>query len=148
MIYSILWAIAVLMGYDMANTALKTALGDSFAGRDMLLTCALVGAGCVLVYFVLTRYASTFIYVAGDDGVSIIRKTGHREKRFDIAFKDIRCISRSVPGMKIAAVCKMKKTVFSRKNTYCLVYQSGGKLNMIEFEPSAALAEKIKEGIK
>ena len=148
MIYSVLWAVVILIGYDITQTAMKLALGEGYKGRDLILTCALILAGCVLVYIVLTRYASTFIYEINEKSVCITRKIGHRERKYDIKNKDIRYISKTQPNMSIEKSYKMKKTVFSHRSTYYLVYLQNGRLNMIEFEPSDAMAKEIEKKIK
>ena len=142
-IFAVLWAIAILIGYDLADTAMRLYTADSF-GSNMMLTILAIVAGCVLVYFVLTRYAAVFIYDADKKSISLTRKIGHRERNVKVKYKDIISFSRKIPENPPKPVYKMRKTVFSGKNAYCLIYKNGSARETVIFEPSQGLAEEIQ----
>ena len=146
-IFAVLWAVAILIGYDLADTAMRMYTTDTF-GSNMMLTIFTIIAGCVLVYFTLTRYAAVFIYDADKKSIRITRKIGHREKSVEIRYRDIISFSRKMPDNPPKPVYKMRKTVFSNKNAYCLIYKNGSARETVIFEPSRKLAEIIQSSMK
>ena len=146
-IFAVLWAIAILIGYDLADTAMRLYTSDSFASNMMLTVFAII-AGCVLVYFVLTRYAAVFIYDADKKSIHLTRKIGHRERAVEVKYKSIISFSRKIPENPPKPVHKMRKTVFSNKNAYCLIYKNGSAKETVIFEPSKRLAEEIQSRMK
>lgn len=146
-IFAVLWAVAILTGYDLANTAMRLYGSDKF-GSNMMLTIFAIIAGCVLVYFVLTRYAAVFIYDADKKSLRITRKIGHRERAVEVKYRNIISFSRKIPENPPKPVYKMRKTVFSNKNAYCLIYKNGSARETVIFEPSERLAEIIKSMMK
>ena len=146
-IYSVLWAVAILIGYDLTDTAMRLYGSDTF-GSNMVLTIAAILAGCVLVYFVLTRYAAVFIYDADKKSIRLTRKIGHRERAVEVKYKDIISFSKRIPENPPKPVHKMKKTVFSNKNAYCLIYKNKSARETVIFEPSKRLAERILLSMK
>ena len=146
-VFAILWAVAILIGYDIADTAMRLYSSDA-SGYNMALTIAAILAGCVLVYVVLTRYAAVFIYDADKKSISITRKIGHRERAVEMKYKDIISFSRKIPENPPKPVHKMKKTVFSNKHAYCLIYKNGSARETVIFEPSRKLAEEILSKVK
>ena len=146
-LFAVLWAAAILIGYDLADTAIRLYTADAFSS-NMMLTIFAISAGCVLVYFVLTRYAAVFIYDADKKSLRITRKIGHRERVVDVKYKNIISFSRKIPENPPKPVHKMKKTVFSNKNAYCLIYKNGSARETVIFEPSRKLTETIKSMMK
>ena len=146
-VFAVLWAVVILIGYDLADTAMRLYTSDSFASNMMLTIFAII-AGCVLVYFVLTRYASVFIYDADKKSIRITRKIGHRERAVEVKYKNIVSFSRKIPENPPKPVHKMRKTVFSNKNTYYLIYKNGSAKETVIFEPSRKLAEEISSRVK
>ena len=143
-VYSVLWAVAILIGYDIADTAMRL---YGF-GSNMVLTIAAIIAGCVLVYFVLTHYAAVFIYDTDKKSIRFTRKIGHRERAVEVKYKNIISFSRKCPENPPKPVHKMRKTVFSNKNTYYLVYKNGSARETVVFEPSRKLAEELSSIVK
>lgn len=148
LIYSVLWAWGILLAYDFIDTALRIGLGEAYGGRDLILTCAAVLAGCALAYFVLTRYAAAFVYETDKKGVKITRKIGHREKTLEIKNKELRSIAKEKPAAEPKVTHKMKKSIFSDKKTYYLTFVRGRELMSVAFEPSEKMAEEIAKRIK
>ena len=146
-IFAVLWAIAILIGYDLADTAMRLYGSDNF-GSNMALTIFAIIAGCVLVYFVLTRYAAVFIYDADKKSIRITRKIGHRERAVEVKYRNIISFSKKIPENPPKPVHKMRKTVFSNKNAYCLIYKNGFARETVIFEPSRKLAEEIQSNMK
>ena len=146
-VFAALWAVAILIGYDLADTAMRLYTSDAF-GSNMTLTIAAILAGCVLVYVVLTRYAAVFIYDADKKSIRLTRKIGHRERAVEVKYKNIISFSKKIPENPPKPVHKMKKTVFSNKNAYCLIYKNGSAKETVIFEPSRKLAEKILSRMK
>lgn len=152
-VFAVLWAVAILIGYDFADTAMRlysANQSDSTGGigGNMALTIAAILAGCVLVYFVLTRYASVFIYDADKKSIRLTRKIGHRERVVEVKYKNIISFSEKIPENPPKPVHKMRKTVFSNKNTYYLIYKNGSAKETVIFEPSRKLAEEISSKMK
>lgn len=145
--FAILWAVAILIGYDLADTAMRLYTSNAF-GSNMVLTIAAILAGCVLVYVVLTRYAAVFIYDADKKSIRITRKIGHRERAVEVKYRNIISLSRKIPENPPKPMHKMRKTVFSNKNAYCLIYKNGSAKETVIFEPSRRLADVIQSRMK
>ncbi len=146
-----LWAFALIAAYDLADTAMRLYSGGgqaAAAGWNMTLTVCAVAAGCVIVYFALTRCAASFTYEARGKDLLITRKIGHREKTVRIKYEHIVLFSRKRPVKPIKPIYKMRKTVFSNKNTYYLVYKSKSAQGTVVFEPSETLAAEITSKMK
>lgn len=146
-LFAFLWAVGILLCYDLSDTAIR--LYKNGSGHNMLLTIALVLAFCVLVYFIIKHYASSFIYEVSKSGVKLTRKTGHRTRDIEIKNKSISAFS-TVRPENAKKIHSMKKTVFSLKHTYYITYINGGVAEAAAIEPSEEMAEailrKIKEG--
>lgn len=149
LVYAVAWAAMILVVYDLADTAMRMWLknGD-YAGRNLVLTITAIAAGCVLAYFVMTRYASVYIYDIDEKSLRLTRKIGKREKAVEIKNKEIRSFSAVKPQCPPKTVVNMRKTVFSDKKLYYLVYRQGGESKMAVFEPSERLAAEISSRIK
>lgn len=149
LVYSVLWAALILAVYDVSDTALRLMSdGAPNPGRNLMLTVAAVCAGCVLVYFVMMRYAAVFTYETGEKSVRLSRKVGKREKTVEIKNREIRSISKRKPQNPPKTVYNMRKTVFSDKRVYYLIYVKGGREEMAVFEPSEEMAMKISSRVK
>ncbi len=146
-IFAVLGAIGILIGYDLLDTALRLMQGGE-SGRNMIATIAAIAAGCVLVYFALKHYAATFTYTINKSGFCAARKSGRRMQEIEIKNKNLRSISRTPPANVTGKTCSMKKTVFSKKNTYYLTYLEDNRINTLLFEPSVRLAREIGSRIK
>ncbi len=148
-IYSALWAVLILVAYDFVDTFMRLTLSaDAYGSRNMILTVTTIALACVLVYIVLTRYASSFIYEVTDKKIIVTSKTGHREKTVEVKYKDILEISKDRPQDIAKKVYKMGKSVFSKKNTYYMLFISEKEKQIIEFEPSDEMAFEIKKKVK
>lgn len=149
LVYSVLWAALILTAYDFADTALRMIYGaDAAPGRNLALTVAAIAAGCVLVYFVMTRYAAVYTYEANEKTLRLTRKIGKREKAVEIKNRDIRSLSKKKPHSVPKTIVNMRKTVFSDKRVYYLVYVKSGREEMAVFEPSREMAAEISSRVK
>ena len=150
-VFAVLWAAAILIAYDLTDTALRlyaSGPGDSGPWWNMSLTVCAIAAGCVVVYFVLTRYAASFTYEAGKRAIRLTRKIGHRERIAEIKYSDIISFSRERPQNMPKPVRKFGKTVFSGKNAYYITYKNGSAKETVIFEPSEKMAEEISARMK
>ncbi len=145
--FAALWAFVIIIVYDFADTALRLYTSRG-AEMNMLLTIGAVLAGCVVVYFALTRYAASFTYEAGNKSLRLTRKIGHREKSIEIRYRDIISLSKKRPGNMPKPVYKMRKTVFSDKNIYYMVYKNRSAHETAVFEPSKEFAESVLSRMK
>ena len=146
-IFAVLLAAAILIGYDLADTAMRLYGSKSFSSNMMLTIFAII-AGCVLVYLVLTRYAAVFIYDTDEKSIRLTRKIGHRERSVEVRYRDIISFSKKIPSNPPKPVYKMRKTVFSDKHAYCLIYKHGSARETVIFEPSRKLARVIQSKVK
>ena len=96
---------------------------------------------CILGFFVLTRYAAIFTYSIKDDIVRV-----NREVEFYIS--DVKSVTRQKPKKTPKTIYNMRASVFSPKKVWYVVYEKNRIENMLVFEPSQKMAEKIKSRAK
>ena len=149
LLYSIMAVIALLLGYDFIGTAFRLMSGQNgYSGQNLVLTVLAVAIGCVIAYFVLTRYGAVFTYTAEEKKIYIKRRIGHREKVIEIKNRDIVSVSKSAPYKETKKVYKMCKSIVSQKNRYYLVYKNNGERETVIFEPSQNLVKEISKRVK
>ena len=85
---------------------------------------------CILGFFVLTRYAAIFTYSIKDD---IVR---------------VKSVTRQKPQKTPKTIYNMRASVFSPKKVWYVVYEKNRIENMLVFEPSQKMVEKIKSRAK
>lgn len=103
---------------------------------------------CVLAFFVLTRYSAVYTYLVKDDIVRINRKIGHRNKEIEFYMSDVKSVTKQKPSNAPKQTWTMRTTVFSKKDLYYVVYEKNRVPNMLVFEPSKKMADKIKSRAK
>ena len=100
---------------------------------------------CILGFFVLTRYAAIFTYSIKDDIVRVNRAIGHRNKEVEFYISDVKSVTRQKPKKTPKTIYNMRASVFSPKKVWYVVYEKNRIENMLVFEPSQKMAEKIKK---
>ena len=103
---------------------------------------------CILGFFVLTRYAAIFTYSIKDDIVRVNRAIGHRNKEVEFYISDVKSVTRQKPQKTPKTIYNMRASVFSPKKVWYVVYEKNRIENMLVFEPSQNMAEKIKSRAK
>ena len=103
---------------------------------------------CILGFFVLTRYAAIFTYSIKDDIVRVNRAIGHRNKEVEFYISDVKSVTRQKPKKTPKTIYNMRASVFSPKKVWYVVYEKNRIENMLVFEPSQKMAEKIKSRAK
>ena len=102
---------------------------------------------CILGFFVLTRYAAIFTYSIKDDIVRVNRAIGHRNKEVEFYIGREVCYQ-TKPKKTPKTIYNMRASVFSPKKVWYVVYEKNRIENMLVFEPSQKMAEKIKSRAK
>lgn len=103
---------------------------------------------CVLAFFVMTRYCGVYSYTLRDDMLRVNRRIGHRNKEVGIYMSEVKEVTKRRPPKAAGSVYTMKKSVFSQRNTWYVIYERDGRDNMLVFEPTRKMAEKIKSRAK
>ena len=103
---------------------------------------------CILGFFVLTRYAAIFTYSIKDDIVRVNRAIGHRNKEVEFYISDVKSVTRQKPQKTPKTIYNMCASVFSPKKVWYVVYEKNRIENMLVFEPSQKMVEKIKSRAK
>ena len=118
--------------------------------RDALTSYKVVGdlitiaLGCVLAYFVITRYASSYTYSVGDGVLKVTRSIGHRVTAVETDISSIKRISASKPDNALENVYKMTPYILPNKRTRYVVFRQGKAEKMIVFAPSNELLKALK----
>lgn len=134
-IFSVIWALFLLM---LGRLIIFTLPNYKIIG--VIITIMMF---CLLAYFVLTRYSAVYTYTLKNDILRVNRRIGHRNKEVQIYMTEILSVSRAWPRNVKARASVMKTSAFSKKRTWYVVYERGGEKGVLEFEPSARMAEKI-----
>ena len=101
--------------------------------------------GCVLVYFVYTRYCAEFTYTLGEDGLTAKSRIGRRERTAYAEYKAISCISDTKPENKPKAINMFVRNVIPYRKRRYISYNQGANLLVIETDDDFIL--KLKEKI-
>ncbi len=139
-VFSVIWFILILM--------IGRGLTNSIQNYKIIGVAATIRMCCILGFFVMTRYCAIYTYSLKNDRLRVSRKIGHRVKSVDMAISSVKSISRQKSGGKVKKIYNMRKTVISSKDVYYLTYEKNNETNMLVFEPSAAMADKIKSRMK
>ena len=101
--------------------------------------------GCVLVYFVYTRYCAEFTYTLGEEGITAKSRIGRRERTAYAEYNTITSVSAEKPEKK-PELCDMfvKSIIHSKKRRY-ISYNNGGRMLVIEADGD--FMQKLKEKI-
>lgn len=139
-VFSVIWLIVLLIiGRGLTNTL------QNYKIIGIAVTILMF---CVLGFFVITRYCAIYTYSLKNDRLRVNRKIGHRNKEIDMAVSSVKSITRQRPSDKVKNTYNMKTTVFSSKNVWYLLYRKDSEMNMLVFEPSKGMADKIKSRSK
>lgn len=139
-VFSVIWFILILM--------IGRGLINSLREYKIIGIAVTVIMCCVLGFFVMTRYCAIYTYSLKNDRLRVSRKIGHRVKSVDIPVSSVKSISRQKNGARTNKIYNMRKTVFSQKDIYYVHYGKNGAENMLVFEPSAAMVDKLKSRMK
>lgn len=137
-IYSVLWAVLILfIGKYLIYLLPSYKLFGGIATVIMF---------CVLGFFVMTRYSAVYTYDLTGYTLHIDRRIGGRNKELSIKVSDIKGIYNKKQGsFKHRNIYVMCASVFAlgRKRLY-IQFCADGEDVLLVFEPSDAMAEKIK----
>ncbi len=111
----------------------------------MLKEISMILMGCILVYFVYTRYCAEFTYTLGEEGIAAKCRIGRRERAAYAEYNDISCISDTKPEQKPQVCAKFIKSIISSKNRRYISYNNGGSLIVIEADND--FMQKLKEKV-
>ena len=100
----------------------------------------------VFAYFVLTRYAAVYTYTLADKKLRINRKTGKRNKEFEIKASDMKGFALGV-GNNVK-VYTMKKTILRHREDTYLLFNYKGRECAVLFTPSKNMRNEISKLIK
>ncbi len=103
------------------------------------------------VYWVslsLTRYAAIFTYSIKDDIVRVNRAIGHRNKEVEFYISDVKSVTRQKPQKLRKRYTICVRVYFRLKKVWYVVYEKNRIENMLVFEPSQKMVEKIKSRAK
>lgn len=139
-VFSVIWTILLLFIGKIVTASLPT-----MKVLGVILTILMF---CVLGFFALTRYAAIYTYSLKNDRLRINRKIGHRNKEIEISASQVRAISKNKPPHNVKRIRNMRTAVFSKRDAWYLVYEKDNELNMLVFEPSKKMADKIKSRAK
>lgn len=101
--------------------------------------------GCVLVYFVYTRYCAEFTYILGEEGITAKSRVGRRERTAYAEYNAISCISDKRPERKPKSASLFLRSVIPGKRRRYISYNKGESLLVIETDDDFML--KLKEKI-
>ena len=87
-------------------------------------------------------------YSVKDDIVRVNRAIGHRNKEVEFYISDVKSVTRQKPKKTPKTIYNMRASVFSPKKVWYVVYEKNRIENMLVFEPSQKMAEKIKSRAK
>ena len=138
-LYSVLWAIAILI----VGRFIIFALPD-YKVVGAVITLLLF---CVLGFFVLTRYSAVYTYSLKNTCFRANRKIGHRNKEFEVSLSSVKSVTRKRPK-KSPRAQNMRTTVFSKKDLWYIVYRKNKQDMLLVCNISSKMAEKIKSGVK
>lgn len=139
-IFSMLWAIFLLfVGRGIVNSL------PSYKFIGSVITIIFF---CVLGFFVLTRYSSTFTYEDTGYSLRINRGIGKRNKEIEFRFEDIIYMGRECPKELPKPRYHMRTSVFSRKKCSYIVFGYKGSEQSLVFEPSDKFMDNLKKSIK
>ena len=80
--------------------------------------------------------------------VRVNRAIGHRNKEVEFYISDVKSVTRQKPKKTPKTIYNMRASVFSPKKVWYVVYEKNRIENMLVFEPSQKMAEKIKSRAK
>ena len=83
-----------------------------------------------------------------DDIVRVNRAIGHRNKEVEFYISDVKSVTRQKPQKTPKTIYNMRASVFSPKKVWYVVYEKNRIENMLVFEPSQKMVEKIKSRAK
>ncbi len=118
--------------------------------RDALTSYKVIGdlvtiaLGCVLVYYVITRYAASYTYSVEDGVLKIVRAIGHKVSAVEADIASIKKISASKPDIATKNAYKMTPHILPNKHTRYVVFEQGRIKKTIIFEPSAEFLKAVK----
>ena len=138
-LYSVLWAIAILVVGRFIIFALP-----SYKVIGTIITLLFF---CVLGFFVLTRYSAIYTYSLKNMRFRVNRQIGHRNKEYEFPLSGVKSITRKRPKNSPRAQ-NMRTTVFSKKNLWYIVYRKNKQDMLLVCTISDKMAEKIKSGVK
>lgn len=138
-LFSVLWMIFLLF-----IGRFLTYLLPSYKLFGTLATIAMFG---VLGFFVLTRYAAVFTYSLKGYSLRINRTIGKRNKEIEIRISAIKSISKEKPENmpRREYVYNMSSCVFPSKRLWYAEYERNTFREVLIFEPSEEMVNKIKE---
>ncbi len=139
-IFSFIWLVILLMIGRMVTNALQN--------YKIIGVAVTIVMFCVLGFFVMTRYCAVYTYTLKNDRLRINRRIGHRDKEVETGVSSVKSISKQRPNCKVKNTYNMRTTVFSSKDVWYLVYDRNGETNLLVFEPSRKMADKIKSRSK
>lgn len=137
--FSVLWMLVLLF-----CGRYLTHLLPSYKLFGTLITIAMF---CVLGFFVLTRYAAVFTYSLKGYSLRINRTIGKRNKEIEIRIPSVKSISQKKPKdmPRREYVYKMYSRVFPSKRLWYAEYERNTFREVLIFEPSEEMVNKIKE---
>ena len=99
-------------------------------------------------YKIIGTIITIFTYSIKDDIVRVNRAIGHRNKEVEFYISDVKSVTRQKPKKTPKTIYNMRASVFSPKKVWYVVYEKNRIENMLVFEPSQKMAEKIKSRAK
>ena len=113
------------------------------AGIPLAADISVILLGGILVYFVYTKYCAVFTYTLGEEGLTVLRTIGRREKKLYIRYSDISkiCEIRQNDTAKIKEY--YVKSIFLTGKRKYIFSQNGAHLLVIEAD--AEFMGKLKE---
>ena len=105
------------------------------------------------IIFILPSYKIigtiiTILLFCKDDIVRVNRAIGHRNKEVEFYISDVKSVTRQKPQKTPKTIYNMRASVFSPKKVWYVVYEKNRIENMLVFEPSQKMVEKIKSRAK
>lgn len=97
--------------------------------------------GGVAAYYIYTRYCAELTYTLGEEGLTVLRRIGRREKRTYVEYSDICGVLETKPAGKQTRCEYFAKSIF-RKKGLCYIVTNNG-VTVIEAE--AEFTDKLKE---
>lgn len=134
-IFTLIWAVIVYLTGQALTSKMQNY--RVIGGIIMLL------AYCVIVFFVLTRYSSTFTYSVKNNRVKINRLIGKRNKEVDFDISNIVKIASANEKISAKNIYKMTPKIFSKKDLMRIVYNKSGFDEAVVFEPSKEMRSYI-----
>lgn len=103
----------------------------------------MLAVGCVAVYFIYTRYCAEFTYTLGDEGITLLRRIGRRERKAYVKYADICDVSGKKPVKKPTEYESYTKSI-SRKKGFCYIYSKNSACVTV-IEAGDEFTDKLKE---